>query len=378
MAGAGLPARRRVPPLPVPGLPRPHESGPRPPPGPAEPPVPGRGAVARLPAPRLPGRLAGAPRDPRGGARPALPARCGGGRPAPTAVARLRARTPARRMAPDRRREGERDDRRGGRQRGAAAPSLPGRARRAVPVLPPRPAGGGRRRAGDLRVRPRGGRDESAVRRWGVQHAALWAALAAAGRTVEVVVAGRDPVRLAAAGRVVDRWMREPAARAAEREETAARFCEQARREEELESIRAALVAADHDALTPYGDLNGALARMRDLASAEGAGTGRPKPAIPTQPTTPRCRRLGQGGSRGATHRKPGGFRTRQVFLRHTCRAGSLPNESSLAGRPAPAGTTTAGLRRTRRGCSDHATVVSCRRVLVSPQIGRPDRVRRL
>ncbi len=123
---------------------------------------------------------------------------------------------------------------------------------------------------------------ESAVRRWGVQHAALWAALAAAGRTVEVVVVGRDPVRLAAAGRVVDRWMREPVARAAEREETAARLCEQARREEELESIRAALVAADHDALTPYGGLNGALARMRDLASAEGAGTGRPKPAITT------------------------------------------------------------------------------------------------
>ncbi len=40
----------------------------------------------------------------------------------------------------------------------------------------------------------------SAVRTWGGQHAALWAALAAAGRAVEVVVVGRDPVRLATAG----------------------------------------------------------------------------------------------------------------------------------------------------------------------------------
>lgn len=47
---------------------------------------------------------------------------------------------------------------------------------------------------------------ESAVRTWGGQHAALWAALAEAGRAVEVVVVGRDPVRLAAAGRVLDKW----------------------------------------------------------------------------------------------------------------------------------------------------------------------------
>ena len=33
----------------------------------------------------------------------------------------------------------------------------------------------------------------SAVRTWGSQHAALWLALAAAGRGVEVVVVGRDP-----------------------------------------------------------------------------------------------------------------------------------------------------------------------------------------
>ncbi len=123
---------------------------------------------------------------------------------------------------------------------------------------------------------------ESALRTWGAQHAALWTALAAAGRAVEIVVVGRDPVRLAAAQRVLDRWMREPVAPAAEREETAARLCEQARREEELESIRAALVAGNYDALRPYGDLNGALARMRDLATAEAAGSVRAKPAITT------------------------------------------------------------------------------------------------
>ena len=70
-----------------------------------------------------------------------------------------------------------------------------------------------------------------------------------AGRAVEVVVVGRDPVRLAAAGRVLDRWMREPLASAAEREETAARLCEQARRQEEIESIKAAVATLDHAVL---------------------------------------------------------------------------------------------------------------------------------
>ena len=46
----------------------------------------------------------------------------------------------------------------------------------------------------------------SAVRTWGKQHAGLWAALAAIGRAVEVVVVGRDPDRLRKAGRVVDAW----------------------------------------------------------------------------------------------------------------------------------------------------------------------------
>ena len=131
---------------------------------------------------------------------------------------------------------------------------------------------------------------ESAIRRWGVQHAALWTALAAAGRAVEVVVVGRDPVRLAAAGRVVDRWSREPV----EQEETAVQRCEQARREDELESIRAALVAGDSDALRRYGDVNGALARMRELATAKAAGSVRAKPAITTGRTW-RSRRVPAG-----------------------------------------------------------------------------------
>ena len=68
---------------------------------------------------------------------------------------------------------------------------------------------------------------------------------------------------------------------------------------------------------------------------------------IPTQHTTPRCRRLVQGGSRGATHRKTAVLRTRQVFLRHTCRAGSLPSRRCPCGkasrRPALAATQQVG-----------------------------------
>ena len=70
---------------------------------------------------------------------------------------------------------------------------------------------------------------------------------------------------------------------------------------------------------------------------------------IPTKPTTPRCRKLVQGVSRGATHRKTGVLRTRQVFLCHTCRAGSLPLKSSLAGRRFRPVSGPAGRHRERR-----------------------------
>ena len=54
---------------------------------------------------------------------------------------------------------------------------------------------------------------------------------------------------------------------------------------------------------------------------------------IQTTHTTPRCRKKVQGGSRGATLPKTCGFRTRQVFLRHTRRVGSLPSVTVPAGR---------------------------------------------
>ena len=55
-----------------------------------------------------------------------------------------------------------------------------------------------------------GDETDSAVCTWGSQHAALWLALIAAGRAVEAVVVGRDPERLAAADRVLDKWASTP------------------------------------------------------------------------------------------------------------------------------------------------------------------------
>ena len=51
---------------------------------------------------------------------------------------------------------------------------------------------------------------------------------------------------------------------------------------------------------------------------------------IPTQHTTPTCRERCRGGRRGATTRKPAGFPTRPVFLRHTRRVAVAPQESSV------------------------------------------------
>ena len=51
---------------------------------------------------------------------------------------------------------------------------------------------------------------------------------------------------------------------------------------------------------------------------------------IPTQHTTLTCRKWVQGRGWGATLPKTCGFPIRQVFLRHTCRVGSLPSKSSL------------------------------------------------
>ena len=118
----------------------------------------------------------------------------------------------------------------------------------------------------------------SGVRTWGASHAALWAALSAAGRTVEVVVVGRDPARLAAAAQVLDGWTTTSAASDAE----AARLDAAARgAHAECAAIRTAVAAGNLGALEAYGGVNGALARMRDLA-ADAAVTGQAKPMITT------------------------------------------------------------------------------------------------
>ena len=100
---------------------------------------------------------------------------------------------------------------------------------------------------------------ESAVRTWGSQHAALWLALAAAGRGVEVVVVGRDPERLAAAGRVLDKWVSTPPESVTMAHVAAAA---------ELTAIRKAIATGTSAALEVYGGLNPALRRTRVLVAA--------------------------------------------------------------------------------------------------------------
>ena len=76
---------------------------------------------------------------------------------------------------------------------------------------------------------------------------------------VEVVVVGREPVRLDAAGRVLDCWIATPPeAVTLSRQEASA----------ELAAIRKALVTADSAALEAYGGINSALQRMNVLADA--------------------------------------------------------------------------------------------------------------
>ena len=101
---------------------------------------------------------------------------------------------------------------------------------------------------------------ESAAR-WGGQHAALWAALAADCRSVEVVVVGRDPVRLAAAGRVLDKWAATP---------PEAVMLSHPEAESELATIKNAISTSDWAALEAYGSLNPAIQRARVLGAAGG------------------------------------------------------------------------------------------------------------
>ena len=111
---------------------------------------------------------------------------------------------------------------------------------------------------------------ESAVRTWGGQHSALWAALAAVGRAVDVVVVGRDPVRLDAAGRVLDKWAATlPESVAMAHDEAAA----------ELAAIKKAIATSDWDALETYGGLNPAIQRASVLGAAC-AGSRKSRAAI--------------------------------------------------------------------------------------------------
>ena len=117
-----------------------------------------------------------------------------------------------------------------------------------------------------------GDETESAVRTWGSQHAALWLALAAAGRAVAVVVVGRDPERLAAAGRVLDTWASTPPESVTMAHEAAAA---------EMAAMRKAVATDDGAALAGYGGLNPVLQRTRILAAAC-AGSRRSMAAITT------------------------------------------------------------------------------------------------
>ena len=130
-------------------------------------------------------------------------------------------------------------------------------------------------------IQPEEEETQSALRTWGGQHAGLWAALLAAGRTVEVVVVGRSPERLAAAGRVLDGWVSTPATVDAHGEAVAARVAEQVRRDEEIALLRKAVATHDDAVLAAYGGLNGAVARCAALETAATAST-RVKPTITT------------------------------------------------------------------------------------------------
>lgn len=113
----------------------------------------------------------------------------------------------------------------------------------------------------------------SAVRTWGEGNARLWAALLASGRVVEVVVAGQDPERLAAAGRVLERWMENRSAKPAGPAGAAA----------ELTELRAGVAALDAEVMGRYGGLNESLARMAELEAAAAAeASAPPPPAIST------------------------------------------------------------------------------------------------
>ena len=122
---------------------------------------------------------------------------------------------------------------------------------------------------------------ESAVRTWGSQHGALWAALIASGRAVEVIAVGHDPERLEAAERVLDKWASTPPESVTMAHEGAAA---------EMAAIKTAIATGDSAALEAYGGLNPALRRTRILNVA--CGGSRRSPAAITVGRTWRSTRV--------------------------------------------------------------------------------------
>ena len=101
-------------------------------------------------------------------------------------------------------------------------------------------------------VQPQRELRHAAVHAWGESHAALWAALRARGRSVAVVVVGRDPERLVGAQKVLNGWAARPPAAAPPVEDVTA----------ELTELRAAVAAVDEAALRRAGGVSAALARL--------------------------------------------------------------------------------------------------------------------
>lgn len=96
-------------------------------------------------------------------------------------------------------------------------------------------------------------------------------AVGGAGRAVEVVVVGRDPVRLAAE-RVLDQWAATPPESVTLSQQEA---------ETELAAIKKAIAAGDWAALEVYGGLNLAI-KHTCVLDAACAGSRRSKAAITT------------------------------------------------------------------------------------------------
>ena len=108
-----------------------------------------------------------------------------------------------------------------------------------------------------------------AVRTWGRLHSPLWSALRERGRAVTVVVAGRDPSRLAAAEQVLNGWKRTLTVAPEDPEIGAVRA--------EIERLREALASLDMRTLDTCGGLNAAARRIAELEELTG---GLARPAI--------------------------------------------------------------------------------------------------